>query len=204
MAVDCVADQPCLVRTGQRIRFTDRSTGTVRIRRWDFGDGRTSRVPSPTRAWRTPGFFAVSLTVSDGVSESEMTRTFLVEAAEPAGVCTADGETRCLLDSRFAVEVEWRDASGAAGVGRVVPAGTNDSGLFTFFGPENWEVLVKVLDGCVANGHFWVFAASTTDLGTVIRVTDTANGRTREYVNEPGVAAAAVTDARAFSDACEL
>ncbi len=199
MAVDCVPDQPCLVRTGQRIRFTDRSTGTVRIRRWDFGDGRTSRVPSPTRAWRTPGFYTVSLTVSDGGSESEMTRTFLVEAAEPAGACVAGDGTRCLLDSRFAVGVEWRAASGAVGLGRVVPAGTNDSGLFRFFDPENWEVLVKVLDGCGSNGHFWVFAASTTDLGYTIRVTDTANGRVREYFNEVGAAAAAVTEAKAFT-----
>lgn len=26
--------------------------------------------------------------------------------------------------------------------------GTKDSGLFRFFDPDNWEVLIKVLDGC--------------------------------------------------------
>ena len=65
-----------------------------------------------------------------------------------------------------------------------------------------WEVLLKVLDGCALNGHVWVFGASTTDLGYVIRVTDTATGKVKEYRNEPGTPAAAITDAKAFPDGC--
>jgi len=59
-----------------------------------------------------------------------------------------------------------------------------------------------VLDGCDANGHVWVFAASTTDLETVVRVEDTVTGDVREYRNRPGDAAPAVTDAEAFEAAC--
>ncbi len=76
--------------------------------------------------------------------------------------------------------------------------GTNDSGVFTFFSQENWEVLIKVLDGCALNGHVWVYGASTTDLGYTIRVTDTATGVVTEYRNEPGLPAPAITDATAF------
>ena len=72
----------------------------------------------------------------------------------------------------------------------MVHAGTDDSGLPRFFDPDNWEVLVKVLDGCAVNGHVWVFAASTTDLGYAIRVTDTTDGAERLYRNEPGRPAA--------------
>ena len=50
-------------------------------------------------------------------------------------------------------------------VGRVVEAGTNDSGLFRFFDPLNWEILIKVLDGCRTNGRMWVLGASTTESG---------------------------------------
>ena len=100
--------------------------------------------------------------------------------------------------------VEWRDgAGGSTGSGRVVHAGTNDSGMFTFFDRDNWEVLIKVLDGCSANGHVWVFGGSTTDLGYVIRVTDTVTGAVKEYRNEPGTAAAAITDIAAFPGGCD-
>ncbi len=48
-----------------------------------------------------------------------------------------------------------------------------------------------------------MFAASTTDLGYVIRVEDTVTGDARLYRNEPGNPAAAVTDAKALTGSCE-
>ena len=98
--------------------------------------------------------------------------------------------------------VEWLKPDGESGSGSVVHAGTNDSGLFTFFNRENWEVLIKVLDGCALNGHVWVYGASTTDLGYVIRVTDTTTGTVKEYRNEPGLPAPAITDVSAFEQGC--
>lgn len=121
---------------------------------------------------------------------------------EPPGRCVADAETLCLLDSRYAVEVEWRTPDGEVAAGRVVEEGTNDSGMFTFFDPANWVVLIKVLNGCAQNGHVWVFGASTTDLGYTIAVTDTATGDVRRYSNEAGRPAAAITDATAFPGGC--
>jgi hypothetical protein len=38
------------------------------------------------------------------------------------------------------------------------------SALLYFFGEDNAEILVKVLDGCALNGHRWVFVAPVTDL----------------------------------------
>ncbi len=127
------------------------------------------------------------------------------EPPPPDGACVADDVTLCLLNSRFAVTVEWSNPEGRQGPGFAVHEGTGDSGLFRFFDSENWEVLIKVLDGCEANGRAWVFAASTTDLGLVIRVEDTAPGSTdppREYASRPGTAAPAITDTAAFRDVC--
>ena len=208
---------PCRVWTGAPIQFTDISSGTVRSRRWDLGDGAASSARSMAHAWRTPGFYEVSLTVSDGAGESAATRVFLVEADRPQGKCAADEYTRCLRDSRFALTATWTkggdddggddgDGDGDDGQARnatVVPAGTNGSGIFSFFDPANWEILVKVLDGCEANGHVWVFAASTTDLESVVRVEDTVTGEMREYRNAPGAAASAVTDNKAFQAPCQ-
>ena len=196
------ADSLCRARTGAAVTFEDVSTGVVRLRRWDFGDGRQSRSGRLSYAWSSPGFYEVTLRVSDGTVESTASRTFLVEASEPAGTCVADGETVCLQDSRYSVSVEWFAADGSGGAGRVAHAGTNDSGLFWFFGGENWEVLIKVLDGCSLNGHVWVFGASTTNLGYLIHVTDTVTGTFKEYRNEPGRPAPAITDPTAFPGGC--
>ena len=192
----------CRARTGAPVSFRDASAGSIRSRMWEFGDGRRSRSASPSHAWASPGFHEVALVVGDGSVESTASLMFLVEAAEPAGACAADEWTRCLGDSRYAVTVEWRGAGGESGRGRVAPAGTNESAMFRFFDANNWEVLIKVLDGCEANGHAWVFGASTTDLGFVIRVTDTLTAAVKEYRNEPGTPAAAITDVKAFPEGC--
>ncbi len=197
------AEEPCRVHTLESVIFQDTSAGAFYSRLWDFGDGSTSRGADPVHRWSAPGFYRVTLTLGDGVHESAASMLFLVEAARPAGQCVSDETTRCLRDSRFAVEAEWFLADGRRGSAAVVPEGTNDSALFRFFDSSNWEVLLKILDGCAHNQAVWVFAASTTDLGYSIRVTDTVTNQVRVYSNEPGTPAAAVTDAVAFPGSCE-
>ena len=193
----------CRTLTGAPVSFVDTSTGNVTEWRWSFGDGVGSDQRSPTHAWSSPGFYDVTLTVSDGSSSDSATRTLLVEAAAPAGSCRFDEETICLQDSRFEVKANWWSADGESGPGRAVHAGTNESGLFRFFDPLNWEILIKVLDGCGINGRVWVLGAATTDLGYRILVTDTVSGESRSYVNEPGQPAPAIVDTEAFSGPCD-
>ena len=59
-----------------------------------------------------------------------------------------------------------------------------------------------MLDGCVFNGHYWVYAASATDVGLDIAVTDTTTAKVRRYTKSPGAPAPAMTDAAAFPDGC--
>ncbi|MYA09250.1 MAG: PKD domain-containing protein [Holophagales bacterium] len=201
--MDATCDEElCRASTGAPVRFVDTSRGKVLSSRWDFGDGTTSSSVRPAHSWSEPGFYEVSLSVGDGEAVSTASRKFLVEAAAPAGTCAADDEIRCLGDSRFAVTVDWRAGDGGSGPGRVVREGTNDSALFRFFDKDNWEVLVKVLEGCSVNGHVWVYGASATTLGYTIRVTDTVTGAVKEYRNETQRSADAIVDAAAFPDAC--
>ncbi len=77
--------------------------------------------------------------------------------------------------------------------------GSADSGLYWFFDPGNWEMLIKVLDGCAINAHHWVFSAATTTVEYTLRITDTETGQVREYFNPLGQAAPAITDTSAFA-----
>ena len=121
-------------------------------------------------------------------------------ASAPASACTASGASLCLADGRFEVAVDW--STPAAGAASVVPGGTNNSGLFYFFDPDNWEMLIKVLDGCSINGHWWVYSAAATDLGLDITVTDTGTGAIWDYAKSPGPPAPAITESKAFPDSC--
>ncbi len=116
-----------------------------------------------------------------------------------SGGCTPDSNALCLNRSRFRVEVDWRDFHGNTGSGQVVPAGSDDSGLFWFFTDENWEMLVKVLDGCAVNDHFWVFAAAVTNVEYTLRVTDSLTSASKSYFNPLGTSAAAITNTGAFA-----
>lgn len=102
-----------------------------------------------------------------------------------------------LNDSRFDVAITWQTASGETGTGHAV-ALSGDTGYFWFFGPDNVEVVAKVLDGCAVNGRFWVFAGGLTDVHTEIRVTDTVTGAARSYVNAQGHPFQPLQDTGAF------
>src|SRR5579864_4857119 len=117
-------------------------------------------------------------------------------SAQPS--CVPSNTTLCLEKGRFEVEISWQDAQGKTGVGQAVPYATDDSGIFWFFDSSNWELMVKVLDGCALNHHFWVFSAATTNVAYTLRVTDTRTGQIRTYSNPQGRSAPAVTDTSAF------
>lgn len=132
-------------------------------------------------------------TLRDGIA-------FLVRQTYPgfSAACDPGAGTLCLLGGRYRVGIEWQTAA-AAGVGRAVPLAAAESGLFWFFGANNIEALVKVLDGCAVNGHVWVFASATTNVAFALTVTDTVGGSARRYENSLGHAASIVTDTTAFA-----
>ena len=106
----------------------------------------------------------------------------------------------CLTSSRFQVTSKWwLVGTDTRGNGTVVPGSSSGSGLFWFFGADNWELLVKVLDGCGVNSRKWVFSAGTTDQHYSLIVTDVRSGITKRYFNYAGQAAPAITDTDAFA-----
>lgn len=115
--------------------------------------------------------------------------------------CGTSTATALCLDGRFIVTTEWRTGlpgSGTTGVGRV-PVAAATSGLFWFFAPDNWEVMVKTVDGCGLNNRYWVFSAATTNVFYRMEVFDIRAGVNKIYFNYPGPPAPAVTDTNAFA-----
>ena len=194
----------CTAFTSAPVTLTDTSTGIVAERAWETGDGGVFAGSTVVHAWRAPGFYRVTLTVGGAGASDQASASFLVRPGDPAGTCEPDAFTLCLRDERYLAEVNWWTASGEAGRGIVVRERTNDSGVFRFFGDTNWDILLKVLDGCDVNGSYWVFTAATTDVGYEVTVADTTGpDPPRVYRNEPGMPAPAVTDTSAFPNACE-
>lgn len=111
--------------------------------------------------------------------------------------CTPDGVTLCLSGGRFRARATWTRPEGSSGPGHAVPL-TGDTGDFWFFNSANIEVIVKVLDGCVPNGHRWVFASGLTNVLATITVTDVLTGVTKSYTNPQGIAFRPIQDTTAF------
>jgi hypothetical protein len=114
--------------------------------------------------------------------------------------CVPDGHTLCLNDSRFAVTATFQvSPSGPTFEANAVPR-TDDSGFFWFFDPDNVELVVKVLNGCVEPfNSYWVFAAGLTNVQVDIAVTDTLRSETRTYTNPLGTAFLPIQDTSAFA-----
>ena len=84
-----------------------------------------------------------------------------------------DGRYAQLLEGRFEVSVTGHNFQGVPFVGKSVPLASNDSAIFYFFQPANFELLVKVADGCGFNNNYWVFYAATTNVDFYLTITDT-------------------------------
>jgi hypothetical protein len=112
--------------------------------------------------------------------------------------CIQDYGTLCLGGDRFEVGVTWQTPDGTTGVGRATRL-TQDTGTFSFFNAANLELMVKVLDGCQANGHFWVFSGGLTNVQVELRVKDRTTGVVKTYVSPLNTPYQPLQDTSAFT-----
>jgi hypothetical protein len=123
----------------------------------------------------------------------------------PSGPCVPGATTLCIDrnpgDRRFKVEVSFATAQGGgrSGAGNAVTLPTlTQGGLFWFFSSTSPEMLLKIVDGCPLNQHFWVFYAATTNAGLTVTVTDTIGLHQQVYTNQDLQPAASVQDTAAL------
>lgn len=129
-------------------------------------------------------------------------------ASTPAPACVANATTLCIDhqpgDRRFQVRVTYQtsQSGGLSGNGRAIPLsslGVPRGGLFWFFGADNPEMLVKILNGCSINNRFWVFFSAGTNVGFRLTVTDMVTGASKVYNNPDLTAALPVQDTSALA-----
>jgi hypothetical protein len=157
------------------ITVTDTQTGRQKI--YDNPSGRQASFGD------TEAFPATPSTGSTRAAK-------VLHPAGPAGPADlgakATEPTRFFLhDGRFALEVRWRIDATNTGVGTGVPL-SGDTAAVWFFGAENLELFVKILDGRPVNGHYWIFFGALSNVGFEITVIDTQSGARRVYDNPPG------------------
>jgi hypothetical protein len=166
-----------MTNVGVALRVTDTLRGSTRSYTNPVGD-----FPSmaDVNAFPDPGPASAPLPPT-----TPTTRIASDTGAATTPACATTPTTLC-LHGRFLVGLEWQVGANQAGLGQVIPA-TYDSGYVWFFAPGNVELAVKVLDGTAVNGHFWVFAASLSNVQFAITVTDTVTGAVRVYENPAGI-----------------
>ncbi|MFL6258421.1 MAG: fibronectin type III domain-containing protein [Thermoanaerobaculia bacterium] len=193
---------PTEVKLTWRARAVEGTEVRVELRTLDGAFEDVGAVPGLSRAALVQGLqpatgYVFRVRAARPGTFSEYSNEAAVTTSAVPGPCVADAQTLC-VGGRFRARAEWKAPDGRAGVASVQPVPSGSSGLLWFVSPDSLELLVKVLDGCAGNGHYWVFVGPATNLQYLLTVTDTRTGQARAYFNPQGVSPQAVTDTYAF------
>jgi hypothetical protein len=113
--------------------------------------------------------------------------------------CFSDDTALCLNGGRFRVTATWETPDTTSGSAHAMQL-TGDTGYLWFFGAANVEAVIKVLNGCPVNGHYWVFAGGLTNVELNLLVEDLAQEEiSRPYANPQGQPFEPIQDTSAFA-----
>ncbi|MCH9650749.1 MAG: hypothetical protein K0U98_21140 [Deltaproteobacteria bacterium] len=165
------------------------------------GSSQIPADPTSTSLLLFSGSYTLVTSGFDELSQGTFQNTIQCDGGvQPQSSCFQSGTDRsknvCLRNS-FAVRVDQVTNHASDGVATPVRFASTDSAFFWFFSPLNYEVIVKIINGCSVNGHFWVFAAGTTNQGHRISVF-TLGSPAQFYTRSEGPPAPAITDTAAF------
>ncbi|HLW79835.1 MAG TPA: hypothetical protein VKU44_09585 [Terriglobia bacterium] len=163
---------------------------------FDLGTGSPCEGAYETNGTRPPLDTEGSATVGIAVSEDNL-----------SGACIPSDTQVCIDnqpgDRRFSAQASFSTSqngglSGDAGAVPLKSLGLTTGGALWFFSQNNPEVMIKVLNGCTVNNHYWVFFDAGTNVGFTLTVTDTSTGQSKVYQNADLHPASPVQDTLAF------
>ena len=168
---------------------------------FDTGKSWSATLTAPTRLLPSLEFFGFPTVdlAFDRFGRLYAATQFGLMAIDPPSTleCTETQNVACLLDRRFRVDINTVDPTlvSRAGIRLEITA---DTTAFSIFDEDNLEIVLKVVDGCAINGHFWIFAAGLTDVGVEVVVSDTLGDGIYRFRNPLGRAFPPVQDVEAF------
>jgi hypothetical protein len=95
-------------------------------------------------------------------------------------------EKQVWLHDRFVVAIDSVSNHAGDGIATPVRFGSKDSAFFWFYNDTNFEVLIKVLNACQINHHWWIFFAGTTNQAHRVLVGDTTTGQVHSFTRVLG------------------
>ena len=158
------------------VQFQDGYAGEEASWLWDFGDGATAASRDPVHAYKNPGYYPVTLTVTTARGSATASRLLTV---------TASDTLRLMSSHPFDVTLSATDPrTGATGQGQVL-AQNDIYGIFSIpaitFNAGNPEVIVKMVDATGIGQSYWVFYGALTDLNYTLVVREVATGKSKSY-----------------------
>jgi serine protease len=134
------------------VQFTDRSSGSITSRDWNFGDGSShSSSPSPSHTYNNAGDYTVTLTVTgSGGSRSKSLTIHVTTPAPPPSGLTADFVAEP-TSGNVPLTVRFIDKSGGAPVaawnwdfGDGSPRNAEQNPTHTYISPGDFTVTLTV------------------------------------------------------------
>lgn len=155
------------------VSFQDLSSGNPTAWSWDFGNGNTSSLQTPSTTYFTPGTYTVRLTVTNARGSNTLTRTQYITVYEtPTVDFSVNNQTGC-----FPLRVQFTDLS-TGGAGNTNTAWQWDFGNGVTSTQQNPQVVYT------AAGSFNIILRVTNDKGCTRIISRPA------YINTtPGVVA---------------
>jgi hypothetical protein len=181
-----------LTNTDVELQVTDLATG--RVKAYKNPQGKAFQPILDTGAFATCAAPKSAGMGSVSAAASAAPR----RATPPSPVSDALCTGLCLKNDRFQVTATWQTGDGTTGPAQGVEI-TADTGYQWFFDPKNVETVVKVIDACALDGHYWVFVAGLTNVRVDLLVRDTQTGATKTYVNPAGKPFQPILDTGAFA-----
>jgi ELWxxDGT repeat protein len=107
-------------------------------------------------------------------------------ALHPGATGCETGERELCVGDRFRIGVDWLDRTTASsGFGSPRPW-SDETGVFSFFEPDNLELVVKVLDGRTINDNHWLYGGALSDVAYWLTAVDLLTGNTTVIANQQG------------------
>jgi PKD repeat protein len=183
------AGDPTSIEAGQTVNFTDLSTGVPTSWAWDFGDGGTSTAQNPSHTYTTPGNFNVTLTVTDGATNTDTWTEFEyvnVSAALPLnasfGLDAPSGAAPHVVnfsDTSTGAPTTWSWNFGDGATSNL------QNPQHTYTAPGTYTVTLTVGDGVTTDVEVLAGAVTVSANSTVTAVAD-AHVRSDRVTNNYG------------------